>query len=211
MWMKQRARSAKAKLERENTILAATEMLMRQSGYNEIIIQAVANAAGLAKGTIYLYFANREALIIGVYGCLFDRWIERFALHTNVVTGFDCFCSDFAQHYAEDPLFMELMGFSEASLEPQLDRQTYIKVRRAKARRVKKLAGIACTRLGTSPERAQKLIWGFLTIAAGAAQTTVETPFKDADLPDDVGTFNDLSNFNSVFLNAATSLVTILE
>ena len=211
MMSKQRARSAKAKQERENTILTATEVLMRQSVHNEIIIQAVANAAGLAKGTIYLYFSSREALVIGVYSCLFDRWIEKFALCSNKLTGFDCFCNDFAMFYADDPLFLRLTGFSEAFLEPKLDLETYIKVRRAKARRVKKLAGVACIRLGISPEKAQKLIWGFLSTAAGAAQTTVVTAFEDSSLPDDVSAFNDLSDFHSVFLNAATSLVTIIR
>ena len=211
MLSKKRARSLEAKLKRETAILTATENLMRQSSYNEITIQAVANSAGLAKGTIYLYFTNRDSLIIGVHGCLFDRWIDRFSSYQSKLKGFDCFCDDFAKHYVEDPLFVKLTGFAEAFLEPQLDRQAYIKVRRAKARRVKKLAGIACTRLGASPEKAQKLIWGFLTSAAGAAQSTIETAFDNSILPDDVSTFNDLSNFHLVFRNAATSLVAIIE
>jgi AcrR family transcriptional regulator len=102
----QRARSEAAKLEREDSILTATEILLRQSGYDSMTMQAVATAAGLAKGTLYLYFTSRESLVLAVFGRLFDRWIDRFAVHQPEFTGFDGFCRDFARHYADDPLFL---------------------------------------------------------------------------------------------------------
>jgi AcrR family transcriptional regulator len=102
----QRARSEAAKLEREDSILTATEILLRQSCYDSMTMQAVATAAGLAKGTLYLYFTSRESLVLAVFGRLFDRWIDRFAVHQPEFTGFDGFCRDFARHYADDPLFL---------------------------------------------------------------------------------------------------------
>ena len=138
----QRARSETAKLEREDSILTATEILLRQSGYDSMTMQAVATAAGLAKGTLYLYFTSRESLVLAVYGRLFDRWIDRFAVHQPEFTSFDGFCRDFARHYADDPLFLQLAGFANALLEPQLDREAYIKSKRGMARRVKRLAGL---------------------------------------------------------------------
>ena len=48
----QRARSETAKLARKDTILTATEILLRQTGYDAITMQEVATAAGLAKGTL---------------------------------------------------------------------------------------------------------------------------------------------------------------
>ena len=53
----QRARSETAKLEREDSILTATEILLRQSGYDSMTMQAVATAAGLAKGTLSIYIS----------------------------------------------------------------------------------------------------------------------------------------------------------
>ena len=202
----QRARSEIAKIEREDSILAATEILLRQSGYDSMTMQAVATAAGLAKGTLYLYFTSRESLVLAVYGQLFDRWIDRFAVHQPEFTGFDGFCRDFARHYAEDPLFLQLAGFANTLLEPQLDREAYIKSKRGMARRVKRLAGLVCQQFSIPPAAAQKLIWGFLTIAGGAAQMTVSPPVSKADLPDDVVAFTGLANFETVFLNAAAPL-----
>ena len=206
----QRARSETAKLQREVSILAATEILLRQSGYDSMTMQAVATAAGLAKGTLYLYFTSRESLVLAVYGRLFDRWIDRFAFYQPEFNGFEGFCRDFAWHYADDPLFLQLAGFASALLEPQLDRNDYIKSKRGMARRVKRLAGLVCQQFSIAPAAAQKLIWGFLTIAGGTTQMIVSTPVTKADLPDDVVAFTDLANFETVFLNAAAPLGTNL-
>ena len=206
MKIKQRARSASEKLEREDSILMTTEILLRQSGYGSMTMQEVATAAGLAKGTLYLYFTSRESLVLAVYGRLFDRWIDRFAVHQPEFTSFDGFCRDFARHYADDPLFLQLAGFATALLEPQLDREAYIKSKRGMARRVKRLAGLACRQFSIAPTAAQKLIWGFLTIAGGTAQMTVRPTVSEADLPDDVIAFTGLANFETVFVNAAAPL-----
>ena len=202
----QRARSETAKLEREVSILTATEILLRKTGYDSMTMRAVATAAGLAKGTLYLYFTSRESLVLAVYGRLFDRWIDRFASHQPELAGFDGFCQDFARHYADDPLFLQLAGFANALLEPQLDREAYIKSKRGMARRVKRLAGSVCQEFSIAPAAAQKLIWGFLTIAGGAAQMTVSPLVTKADFPDDVVAFTGLANFETVFLNAAAPL-----
>jgi len=202
----QRARSETAKLAREDSILTAAEILLRQSGYDAMTMQAVATAAGLAKGTLYLYFTSRESLVLAVHGRLFDRWIDRFAIYQPELTSFDGFCRDFAQHYADDPLFLQLAGFANALLEPQLDREAYIKSKRRMAWRVKRLAGLACQQFSIAPTAAQKLIWGFLTIAGGTAQMTVRPTVSEADLPDDVIAFAGLANFETVFVNAAAPL-----
>ena len=202
----QRARSETEKLEREGSILTATEILLRESDYDSMTMQAVATAAGLAKGTLYLYFTSRESLVLAVHGRLFDRWIDRFAVHQPELAGFERFCRDFARHYADDTLFLQLAGFASALLEPQLDREAYIKSKRGMARRVKRLAGFVCQQFFIEPAAAQKLIWGLLTIAAGAAQMTARRSITKADLPDDVIAFVNLANFEIVFLNAATPL-----
>ena len=202
----QRARSETEKLEREDLILTATEILLRQSGYESMTMQAVATAAGLAKGTLYLYFTSRESLVLAVHGRLFDRWIDRFAAHQHELAGFDGFCRDFARHYADDSLFLQLAGFASALLKPQLDRDAFIKSKRGMARRVKRLAGLVCQQFFIEPVAAQKLIWGFLTIAGGTAQMTARRSSTKVDLPDDVIAFMGLANFETVFLNAATPL-----
>ena len=102
----QRARSEAAKLAREAPILTATEILLRQSDYGSMTMQAVATLVGLAKGSLYLYFTSRESLVLAVHGRLLDRWIDQFADYHYGLIGFDGCCHNFARHYADDNLFL---------------------------------------------------------------------------------------------------------
>ena len=203
MQVKQRARSKIAKSERENSILVAAEMLLRQTSYDAMTMQAVATAASLAKGTLYLYFASRESLIIAVYGRLFDRWIDRFVVSQSEQSCVDGFCRDFARCYADDPLFLQLAGVANTFLEPHLDHAAYIVGRQGMIRRVKRLSGRVSQQFGVTPVDAQKLIWGLLTIAGGAAQLSVQSPFAKPELPSDIASFNELAHFETVFFNVA--------
>ena len=206
MQIKQRALSKTAKLERKYAILAAAEILLRQLGYNAMTMQAVATEVGLAKGTLYLYFPSREILIIKIYGRLFDQWIDQFAFQVSKVIGFEEFCRDFYHYYTNDRLFLQLAGSAIPLIETEIDHETYIESKRATASRVKKLSGIAYQRLGLNPISAQKFIWGLLTVASGAIQLTMRSPFTDKNLPKDVIVFIGSASFETVFLNAAVPL-----
>ncbi|MEJ2070811.1 MAG: TetR/AcrR family transcriptional regulator [Syntrophobacterales bacterium] len=48
---------------RTNEILAATRRLMEQKGVDSLTMDEIAQAAGVAKGTIYLYFQSKDELI----------------------------------------------------------------------------------------------------------------------------------------------------
>jgi hypothetical protein len=101
---------------------------------------------------------------------------------------------------------MQLAGLANALLEPQPDRESYIKSKPGMARRVKRLAGLVCQQFSIKPTTAQKLIWGFLTIAGGTAQMTVRPSVTKADLSDNVVAFTGLANFETVSANAAAPL-----
>ena len=210
MLNRQRARSEDEKFEREDTILAAAETLLRQSRYDAFTMQKVAKAAGLAKGTLYLYFKSRETLVLGVYERLFDRWIDQLASFKPKLTGIDALCQDFACHYADDRLFAQLAALAPMLLESKMELDVYIKNKRALAQRVKRLAGIICHYLEISPVESQKLVWRLLTIAAGASQITVQPVGIENDLPEDVKLFLSSVNFEIVFFNASVPLRAVI-
>ena len=54
---------------RRNQILDAAANVFAQKGFHATTIKDIARAAGIADGTIYNYFANKPALLIG----MFDR------------------------------------------------------------------------------------------------------------------------------------------
>lgn len=57
---------------RRNQILDAAAKAFAEKGFHATTIRDIAREAGLADGTIYIYFANKHALLLGI----FDRMRE---------------------------------------------------------------------------------------------------------------------------------------
>jgi AcrR family transcriptional regulator len=73
----QRATSEEAKRERQAAIVDAALDLLMEHPYHDISISQIARAAGLAKGTVYLYFETKEELFLSVFeGLLGDALDE---------------------------------------------------------------------------------------------------------------------------------------
>ena len=71
---KQRARTEKDKDQRRSTLLLAALNEFFEKGFNAARMEDIAKHAGLSKGTLYLYFANKDAL--------FKALIEEVAIPT---------------------------------------------------------------------------------------------------------------------------------
>ncbi|MEQ1500930.1 MAG: TetR family transcriptional regulator [Myxococcota bacterium] len=71
-----RARTAEAKLARREQILAAAVELLHDEAYAALTMASVARAAGLAKGTPYLYWRTKEELFLAA---LQEQYTELFA------------------------------------------------------------------------------------------------------------------------------------
>jgi AcrR family transcriptional regulator len=69
-----RARSADAKDLRRASLVAAARQALTVASYDEVRVEGVAAAAGLAKGTAYVYFASKEALFLAVLTRELDAW-----------------------------------------------------------------------------------------------------------------------------------------
>lgn len=70
----ERARKDEDKLARRQLILGTALALWGEQPYVEITMSGVAQAAGLAKGTLYLYFQTKEELFLAVLEQLLWTW-----------------------------------------------------------------------------------------------------------------------------------------
>jgi AcrR family transcriptional regulator len=59
-------RVVKPSEQRRKEICAAALELFSSKGFHETTMEEVANAAGVAKGTIYLYFESKEHLLLAL-------------------------------------------------------------------------------------------------------------------------------------------------
>jgi len=74
MAIRQRAIQAEDKHERHEAILDAAERLLQRSPDRVANVAEVADEAGLAKGTVYLYFPGKEELLLALH----ERNVDAF-------------------------------------------------------------------------------------------------------------------------------------
>jgi TetR/AcrR family fatty acid metabolism transcriptional regulator len=65
--------------EKQQTILDATRRLLIRGRFQDLALDDVAKEAGVAKGTLFLYYRSKDALVSAAYADLVDRLGERLA------------------------------------------------------------------------------------------------------------------------------------
>lgn len=73
---KQRARSQADKDLRRTQLIAAARQLFAYAGYDAVTMALIAERAGVAKGTPYVYFANKETLFLELVCAELDEWLD---------------------------------------------------------------------------------------------------------------------------------------
>lgn len=69
-----RAASEEQKALRAERIMESARQAWSDRGYSRVSVQEVAERAGVAKGTVFLYYATKEALGLAVLGELLAEW-----------------------------------------------------------------------------------------------------------------------------------------
>lgn len=136
-----RAVQAEDKAARRAAILDAAEALLTEDSENLASVAQVAEAAGLAKGTMYLYFKSKEEIIMAVHErhsmALFDRIDKLFAeagTDMTVERAIDSFC----QFVHDTPLYLQLGCFCHLTLERNIDLEVVYQFRLAISARLQK-------------------------------------------------------------------------
>ena len=125
MVIRQRAIQAEDKQERHHAILDAAARLLARSPDRIANMADVADEAGLAKGTVYLYFPSKEELLLAVH----ERNIDGFfrALIARLERDESVKIQDVLalthEHIVEPPLFLPLaarcFGLMAQSIPPE--------------------------------------------------------------------------------------------
>src|SRR5690606_30893291 len=101
-----RPRTKPAELRREE-LLDAAQQLFLEKGIAATSIDEIAAAAEVAKGTFYLYFASKEALLAAIQ----ERFINNFCKRLESAT----------DRYGSDQWHARLRAWVKTSIEGYLD------------------------------------------------------------------------------------------
>ena len=207
-----RARSDDAKRARRQFILATADQLLRHEGFDAFTMNKLAAATDLAKGTLYLYFATREELVLALYTDLHVGWIHRFiAAEKQIVTlDYDALCVRFYQSFVADALLVDLAARVTSGLEPHVPLAALVKAKRAQMLSAKRFGGMFCQIFECDPAEAQRLAWAILAALSGAQQRAIYGSDGPA-MPESLQKLAKTLSFKDVFLNMVLPLAPSLS
>ena len=142
---KQRAIGAEDKEERRTAILLAAEKLYLKHPDRVASVSEVAGAAGLAKGTVYLYFPGKEEMLLALH----ERHVERFFAHLTARleapggVGFDEVFAVTRDHLIRAPGYLALTSRCFAMMDREIPLAVAIEFKK----RVGQLLGVAAAGL----------------------------------------------------------------
>lgn len=118
-----RARSVAAKHRRRDAILDAALGQSRDRELDAVTMAEIARAVGLAKGTLYLYFATKEELFLAVLERELDGWFEELDARLAAASGrlpAAALTALFADSLAARPALRRLLCLLGTVLEPNV-------------------------------------------------------------------------------------------
>ena len=119
-----RAVQAEDKALRRAAILAAAEGLIGSNPENFASVAEVAAAAGLAKGTVYLYFRTKEEIVLAVHAQHSERLFEALAatLREHVTDLLPDHIADaFCAFVTANPIFLHVGAACHSSFQRNID------------------------------------------------------------------------------------------
>lgn len=120
-----RATREEVKLERRNEILAAAERLFSGRPDGLASMDELAQAAGVAKGTLYLYFPSKEQVLVELHERYMNEFFDRLraALASNAGFTIDDLLELTRTEILEQPVRLSLaslvVGFTERGIPPE--------------------------------------------------------------------------------------------
>ncbi|MFW5691554.1 MAG: TetR family transcriptional regulator [Chloroflexota bacterium] len=137
-----RAMRDEQKAERRQALIDAAWARFEQMPYDAINVIDVARDAGLAKGTLYLYFKTKEALFLAVALDRFAAWFDVVDAALPGARGVDAVVALISDTLAERPGLTRLFAILHIILERNIDSETALAFKQALRERLAHTAAL---------------------------------------------------------------------
>jgi AcrR family transcriptional regulator len=154
--------------ERRNLLARCAAEVLGDVGWNRLTIDAVAQGAGVSKGSVFLFFASKEDLVLHAAALGYEAWFRRLEELDPTVPA-----PDLAQRIAvtlrADPHLLPLMGLVGPVLEQGCSPEAVIRFKEGLAARFRSMASAWGARLPhVAPEVWQPLFLQVHAVLIGA-------------------------------------------
>jgi AcrR family transcriptional regulator len=203
----QRARRDAEKTERREAILAAAGALLSDEGIDAFSMAALGKRAGIAKGTLYLYFETREEVLLALFFERMAAWTETLAEEIEAGMGVDAFVELYRSTSLADPTFMALRARLSSVIEHNVSLERLIETKRTVADVLQRLAPQVEAALGLVAGKGALALAGMETLLVGAAQMDAGPCLDDRELPEDVRAMTQMFTSSNLFTTFAGALL----
>ena len=140
-----RAITDQQKQARRTGILQVAMQRFASTSYEALSMANIATEAGVAKGTLYLYFQSKEELFLALYEQELDDWFDELdtALSGEQRTGsIDGLLQLVSESLARRPAFLRLIAILHTVLERNVDHATALRFKQRLRDRVLHTGGL---------------------------------------------------------------------
>lgn len=112
------------KAARRDTLLNAAKTLFLEQQPSLPSVQAIASRAGLAKGTVYLYFSSKEEIFISLLGHMYEDLLEQMnEVAEKASDPVEEMVESIVAYTQENPHFLPLASMASTVLEQNISDQ----------------------------------------------------------------------------------------
>ena len=203
----QRARSSEQKALRRHAVLETAEVYFKEVGYEAFSMAQLAKKAGVAKGTLYLYFNTREELFLTLYEQSLVRWSQIFIGSLSDTMTSKTYAQSLYKTTQADGVFLPLLIRLEHVIEHNVAILRLIESKRVFINQVEAVAAATSTALRLSTAQATEVVKTMGVLLIGATQTDQSPSLADEALPADVQ--NLIASFSSepLFIKNAVRII----
>lgn len=193
-----RAIDESMKERRRRDLLDAALRLLERQPYETLTMSAVAAAAGVAKGTTYLYFPTREALFLALLAEHYAAWFDDLdACLKGDVPAVEAWVGWVVTELAARPMFLRLAALLHVVLEANVPVADALAFKRALAARVVASGGMLECTLGLAAGLGARLLLWLQAVVPGLAQMATPPPALHQALRGDAALAGFLVDFST--------------
>jgi len=179
----QRAVTDSQKSERRSEILAAAEAHLRAVGLEGFSMEFLAQQLGLARGTLYRYFATREEVLLALYAVQRAAWADELIDAVRPGMSDEEFVQCFLDRTRADPLLLKLRARLESVIEHNVPEARLIESKLLMQELVARVSGHVAVCLRLDEENARDLLMAFISLLLGASQMDTAPALDIRKLP----------------------------
>ncbi len=198
--IKRRAVTQAQKLFRRQEILSGARCHFEAVGYERFSMRQLASQLGIVKGTLYLYFPTKEAIVLALYSRALEDWSQVVKTTLADALTEDDFVQFFYDSAMADPILVPILVRLEHVIEHNISIALLIDSKRHFKACLNAIADEAALALDLPITQARELIITLGILLSGATLSDQGPSLIAESLPEDVREFLNSLSSKKIFI-----------